>query len=119
MERIRFSQYVINDIQKNGAKTAAMFMSGGYAYVNVDRIMAGPYYSGEEKDDWHFYVSEGFFGLWRHVALRRADDYLKLTKEEQKALIPLWDKLEVKRKADIKKAQEAEKARKENAAWWP
>ncbi len=120
MQRIHFSQYVLNDLRANGAKTAAVFM-GGFVYINQDRMMDENdyYYVSNGKDDWRICV-DYFFGYRTFHIVRGANDYVKVPNRQMKlALLAEYDKLEKARKERNRAAKLAEKQRKENAQWWP
>jgi hypothetical protein len=118
MQRIHFAQYVINDIQDNGAEIISIF-TGGWNYVNQGWHKTDDY----GKDDWRLDVNTHWLalGLYREVRLIRGSrDFIKMPdRATKKALVAAFDRLERERKARNKAAALAEKQRKERAQWWP
>lgn len=122
MEKIRFAQWVIQEIAEHGIQYHDHWCSGEQ-YVDHRRrsLIRGGRWMDERQyiDDWTL-VDRGWF-IFRHAVLIRGPEniIIHLTNEEDKALLRIIDR---KRAADrTAKYQEelAKKERAEQGQWWP
>ena len=124
-DRIPFAQFVLNDIQQNGAEIMQAFMGGDY--IIPSRLFQynekGPLWwrakEKTEKDDWSLYTGWNLFGHWATIVRGPNNFCIKVKGKMALALRNEEARLYAERRAAIK-AQKAERKKKElDAAWWP
>ena len=116
-ETIHFSQFVLNDIAENMAK-AHWDWCDSLSYTNIGFNWDASEY---QRDDWRLYVT-GNSKSWfpRKAYLTRGErTTITLNKEQAKALILAWDKLEVRRLEMREEEKAKAKAKLERDQWWP
>lgn len=122
MEKIRFAQYVIDDIRKNGMKTAYSY-TGNMFYTDSRRpdSVSGCAFPMESKDDWNLFVEYFFFFFFPSVRLLRGNERVKieLTRTEVKQFIELHKQAKAHMKQTEKNRRIAEDQMKKSMQWWP
>ena len=119
MGKIRFAQFVIDDIRKNGMKSTHSY-TGSIFYTDVRRPdLLGCAYPMESKDDWNLFVESFFF--FYSVRLLRGPDRVKinLTLDEEKQLVELHKHAQAYMKQTEKNRRIAEDQMKNSMQWWP
>ena len=119
MEKIRFAQFVIDDITKNGMKTAHSY-TGNIFYTDSRRPdLSGCAYPMETKGDWNLFIESFFF--FYSVRLLRGPDRVKieLTRTEVKQFIELHKHAQAHMKQTEKNRRIAEDQMKNSMQWWP
>lgn len=126
-KEMSFAQFVLNDIEQNGAILMNGFMDSEFVIPtrlqdNDERFDSGHWMrlkSRTHKDDWHLYTGWDLFGHWARI-IRGPDHFLiKVRGAEALALRNVEARLYAERKAR-KNAAKAERKRKElDAQWWP
>lgn len=120
MEKIRFAQFVIDDIAKNGMKATHSY-TGNMFYTDVRRpdSVSGCAYPMETKDDWNLFV-ECFFFFYSVRLLRGKERVkIKLTLAEEKQLVELHKQAQAHMKQAEKNRRIAEDQMKNSMQWWP
>lgn len=120
MTKIRFAQFVLNDIAANG-----MQMVDGWSseyYVDARRVTEGRFdlfaASPKDKDSWSLWVGGWIF---TSVTLQRGPErhVIELTREEKKAFVELDKAFKARQKENARLAREEKEARRVAAQDWP
>lgn len=121
---MRFSQFIIDEVEGCGAFIAYGFMSDQYVVPNYRYNDEAVYTSDvvktpEDKDDWSFSAGWTLRGYYAHIC--RGPDYLSFTVrgKEALALLLIQDRLEQEAKERKWRKKNAYKAALLDAEWWP
>ena len=121
MDKIRFAQFVIDDIIANDMQRAYDIFRPDY-YVDQRRELANnsrPYaYDPEHKDSWSLWV-DGW--IIKDVRLQRGPERIKikLNSDERAKLIQLDKQWMARAKARANAAKAAKAKRADEGQWWP
>lgn len=120
---IRFAMFVICDVAKNGCNIADGVMGGDFV-VDGRRTTIKEYlyfYNDlKEKDDWNLNVGY-IFPFVRKAYLNRGPNRVKivLTKQENKAMIEIWDEAFARLKKAQLLAKQDRQAEERRMQDWP